>query len=384
MAGQENPYVLYGAYASYYTGKTRSYLRKKGIPFIERVVSHPRFRNVIRPTAQSKRVPILEAPDGTIIQDTTAIFEYLEARFPTPPALPPGPRQRLAAYLFDLFCSENMKIAWHYRWNFPEQNQRFVTMDFGRSFRPQGSDDELARYGDLIAAQMDGHRANIGITPDMFGVMDEIYFDLLDTLERHFTHHPFLLGGLPSVGDFGLMGPLFAHLARDPYPLHIMQMRSPRVFRWVEHMNTPEIRAPEFFDYPLEYLADDAVPETIVSLLRQFTQDYAPVYRESAALYNDWATRHASLPPGSIISPDGHDQPSLGRITVALRGHGMTAASQIHSLWVLQRTLNWLKHLDAPARTACRDFAAECGAEELLALNLVRPLSRTRNRLSLG
>jgi hypothetical protein len=62
----------------------------------------------------------------------------------------------------------------------------------------------------------------------------------------------------------------------------------------------------------------------------------------------------------------------------------MTAASQIHSLWVLQRTLNWLKHLDAPARTACRDFAAECGAEELLSLNLVRPLSRTRNRLSLG
>ncbi|MBN9578218.1 MAG: glutathione S-transferase C-terminal domain-containing protein, partial [Alphaproteobacteria bacterium] len=320
----------------------------------------------------------------TIIQDTTAIFEYLEARFPTPPALPPGPRQRLAAYLFDLFCSENMKIAWHYRWNFPEQNQRFVTMDFGRSFRPQGSDDELARYGDLIAAQMDGHRANIGITPDMFGVMDEIYFDLLDTLERHFTHHPFLLGGLPSVGDFGLMGPLFAHLARDPYPLHIMQMRSPRVFRWVEHMNTPEIRAPEFFDYPLEYLADDAVPETIVTLLRQFTQDYTPVYREGVALYNDWASRHASLPPGSIISPDGQDQPSLGRITVTLRGHTMTPASQAHSLWVLQRTLNWLKHLDAPARTACRDFAAECGAEELLALNLVRPLSRTRNRLSLG
>jgi len=32
-----------------------------------------------------------------------------------------------------------MLLAWRYRWFFDE-NLHFVKMDFGRSFRPQGSD----------------------------------------------------------------------------------------------------------------------------------------------------------------------------------------------------------------------------------------------------
>ena len=37
-------YTLYGSYASYYTAKVRSYLRKKAIPFVERLPSDPTFR----------------------------------------------------------------------------------------------------------------------------------------------------------------------------------------------------------------------------------------------------------------------------------------------------------------------------------------------------
>lgn len=379
-----NPYILYGAYASYYTGKTRSYLRKKGISFVERLPSYKRFRAYVSPMAQSKRLPILETPDGHVIQDTTEIFEYLEPRFPLPSALPPGSRQRLAAYLIDLFASENMKIAWHFRWNFPEANQAFVTMDFGRTFRPQGSDAELRHYGEIIANQMDGHRANIGLTTEMFGALETSYFELLDTLERHFTNYPFLIGGLPSVGDFGLMGPMFAHLARDPYPRTLMQARAPRVFRWIEHMNTPEIQSPEFPDTPMHYLANDDVPDTVLELLRMFVADFTPVYTESAALYNDWVRKSTDLPPGSIISADDKDQPHLGRISVSFRGHAMTPVSQIHSLWVLQRTLRWLETLMPDARRACQNFAARFGATELLSIKLDRPLTRVRNRLAVG
>ena len=84
------PYVLYGSHASYATAKSRSYLRKKGIPFVERLPAAPRFRAYVRPTSENHRIPQLEAPDGTVVQDTTAIFDYLEERFPDPPAYPPG------------------------------------------------------------------------------------------------------------------------------------------------------------------------------------------------------------------------------------------------------------------------------------------------------
>jgi glutathione S-transferase len=378
------PFVLYGAYASFYTGKTRSYLRKKGVPFIERLPSHPRFREQVSPAARSKRIPILETPEGHVIQDTTAIFEYLEARFPTPPALPPGPRQRLASYLVDLFASEGLKVAWHYRWNYNPANLHFVVREFGRSFKPRGSDELLDHYGGVVAARMEGHRARLGITPELFPVMEAIYFDILDALEAHFTTTPYLFGGLPSVGDFGLMGPLFAHLGRDPWPLHLMQQRAPRVFRWVEHMNTPEIVSPEFWDEPEAYLPDDAVPETVVRLLAGFCRDNTPVYRATAERYRAWVEAHPDAPAGSPISETDEDQPNLGPINTPLRGRTITAGSSAHALWVLQRTLDWLATLPPADRAACDAFAADCGAGELLALELPRSLTRVGNRLAVG
>jgi glutathione S-transferase len=338
----------------------------------------------VSPAADSKRIPILESTDGVIVQDTTEIFEYLEPRYPLRPALPPGSCQRFAAYLVDLFASENMRIAWHYRWNFPEQNLFFVTRDFGRSFKPQGTDDDLKYYGDIIAKQMDGHRPNFGITPELYPALEAVYFDLLDLLEAHFATFPYLFGGMPSIGDYALMGPLFAHLGRDPYPRSLMQARAVRVFRWTEHMNTPEICSPEFPDTRIEYLPDDDVPETVRNLVRLFCSDYAAIYRETAKLYADWAKANSAVPAGSIISPEGRDQPSLGKITVPLRNKTITMASQLHSLWLLQRMLNWYRDLAAAERDKVECFADACGAAPLLSTEIARPLTRTGNRLAVG
>jgi hypothetical protein len=39
------------------------------------------------------------------------------------------------------------------------------------------------------------------------------------------------------------MGPLYAHLARDPYPSVLMKQQAQRVWRWVERMNAPVLDA---------------------------------------------------------------------------------------------------------------------------------------------
>ena len=36
---------------------------------------------------------------------------------------------------------------------------------------------------------------------------------------------PFLLGHRPSIGDFGLLAPIYAHLYRDPVPGFILRTR---------------------------------------------------------------------------------------------------------------------------------------------------------------
>ena len=63
----KNTYTLYGSYASYYTAKTRAYLRKKSIPFVERLPSDPTFRKSVRPSSGSHRIPQLMAPDGCVL-----------------------------------------------------------------------------------------------------------------------------------------------------------------------------------------------------------------------------------------------------------------------------------------------------------------------------
>ena len=72
-------YTLYGSYASYYTAKVRAYLRKKGIPFVERLPSDPMFRNKVRPASGSHRIPQLMAPDGEVIQDSVEIVDFLNS-----------------------------------------------------------------------------------------------------------------------------------------------------------------------------------------------------------------------------------------------------------------------------------------------------------------
>lgn len=383
MSGEDRRTVtLYGSYASYYTAKTRSYLRKKGIPFVERPPSHPRFRSVVRPTAESKRIPIIEDADGLIVQDTTAIFDHLEARYPDPPATPPGPQQSLAAYLLDLFFSENSKVAWHYRWNFMETNAHFVRTEFGRSFSPRGSDEEVDRYGGLIADRMSGYASVFGITPEIFPVLEEIYLEWLDTLEQHFRDLPYLFGGLPSMADFALMGPLFAHLGRDPYPLHVMQRRAPRVFRWVEHMNAPEIVSPEFWDYPQAYLGHDEVPSSVKEMLRRYCSDWTDLYKQSARLFSDWVEAHPEIPSGSVISEADLDQPPVGPARIVLRGRPMELNAPLHPLWMLQRILDWREGLSPSERDQADRFALECGAGDLLGLRPARRLTRVRNRLA--
>jgi glutathione S-transferase len=380
----ESPYILYGSHASYATAKSRSYLRKKGIPFVERLPSSPRFREHVRPTSENHRIPQLEAPDGSVIQDTTAIYDYLEERFPDPPAYPPGPRQQLITRLFEVLLDNELgRVAWHYRWNYMEENYRFVGREFGRSFRPQGSDEELDHYGGVIAERMEGKRAALGDSEAARPGLEAIYLEVLTILETHFTTHPYFFGGLPSIADHVLMGSLFGHLARDPEPSRIMKLHAPRVFRWTEHMNTPEIQSPEFADRPPSFLPDDVVPESIVALLGLCVADIGPCMPRTAELYNEWVPVHAAdRPPLSLVSSEGVDEPSVGHFEHSLRGVPIPVGASVYSLWVLQRGLDWYASQSEAGRRAGRELLEKVGGGALLDIQLSRRLTRVGSRMA--
>ncbi len=374
-------YTLFGSYASYYTAKTRSYLRKKGIPFVERLPSHPLFRETVSAASGSVRIPQLLTPEGGVVQDSVEILDYLEGRFPELPAIPTTPRQRIFVHLMELLGSEGLvRLAWMHRWLFKE-NLSFVKMDFGRSFRPQGSDEELLKYGNLIADRMMS-RGLPESTEALRSHLDEQYLELLRHMETHLQTHPYLLGGHPSAADYSIMGAMHAHLGRDPAGLRTMQNNAPRVFRWVEHMIVPEVQSPEFYDCAIEYPADDRVPETALAVLRFIAENTGRPFVLGALAFNV-AVERIGPEQGYQFNED-LDQPVLEVESVRYRDETQEGQANLYAIWILQRAQKHFQSLTIEARNDVLRMLGDGIARDLIQVPLTTVLERINNRLLAG
>jgi glutathione S-transferase len=372
-------HILWGGALSLYTGKLRSYLIKKGIPYRELYPSHPLFQTRIVPSVGLLVVPVLEAPDGTIIQDTTDIIEYLESVFPEPRLMPTTPVQQAVAWLLGAFGSEGLlQPGMHYRWSYREQQENFLRAEFGRVVC--GGPDRTARYSAATEtmAAMNAYLPPLGIRPETIQAVEASYEALLDILDTHFLHYPYLLGGRPCIADFGLMAPLFAHLARDPVPSALMKARAPNVFRWTERMNLSNIGDGEFPDCFEAYPPDDAIPATLEPLLGHIFQDWGAELLAAGAHFNSWVADNAELPSGHVVSlnQDRKVHPSLGEITYQLRGCTIKRTCAPQTLWHFDKAAAYARALSGYARTQLDALVRRTGGEQVMAITLARQLKR--------
>ncbi len=357
-------YRLIGAEASYYTGKVRAYLRWKGIPFDEVAGSAKVFEEVIVPRTGVRFLPVLLAPDGFAVQDSTEIIDFLEARFPEPPVYPSTPVQKLVALLFELWGDEWLVLpAMHWRWSFPEQAD-FVAHEFGSITLPDGTPEEQRRAAAPLLQRFGGSLPLLGVTPRTIPAIEAWTTELFDRLDAHFARHPFLLGTRPSIGDYGLMGPLYAHLGRDPVPAKLMRERAPRVAAWVARMNAPDVRGGDF-------LPDDAVPETLLPMLRRMFAEHWPVLVDSAEQLAGWLDENPTTPIPRVIGTHRFRVGDVEEDRVVFP----------YTVWMLQRVLDHVASLDAPARARVERFVEPLGGRDALRFRPRRRVRRERNRL---
>ena len=358
-------YTLYGTEFSLYTGKARAYLRYKGIPFREVLSTLSVYRRTIVPGTGVSMIPVVETPEGELIQDTTDIIDRLESRFPERPVYPDTPAQRLAALLLELYGDEWLLIpAMHYRWNFPAENRRFLFAEFGRVVLPRAPAPLRRFAGGRLARRFAGMLPGLGIDERTIPAIEQWYEGFLRDLDAHFAEHPYLFGGRASIGDFGLIAPLYAHLYRDPAPGRLMRRIAPHVAAWVERMNEPE---PPIGDW----LPDDAVPETLIPILRRQFDEQFPVLADTALRVSEWIAKQ----PGERI------RRTIG--THAFRigeAHGERAVMP-YALWMAQRPLDYYHGLSHTARAAADDLLARAGGEAAMAMPLPRRVARRENRL---
>ena len=365
-----SPITLYGSPISLYTGRARSYLIKAGIDYREEPHASPHFYESVLPKAGGRRgIPTIEFPDGTVIRDGVAIIDHFEQ--PSGHGFSPtSPRQRIVSRLFDAIGAEGMlRPCMHYRWNFDQDNQEFLRFHFQTLYL----ENSVAAADERMQLIRQNVNPAWGVVPETHALIESMHLSLLKKFNAHFSDHPYLLGGKPCIGDFGMMAPLYGHLGRDPAPLSLMQKHAVRLFRWVERMNRPEPDVGEFADTEEAYLAGDEIPDTLIEVLRQFAIDFVPESRAACACINDWLANNADLPSGTEV------ERGAGMCSFEIEGIPVTVMAQPFRFYVLKRVHDEFETLGKQDQSDVAALLAACDMSELLDLKLSRGIGRANN-----
>ncbi len=372
---RSNTHTLYGITHSLYAGRARSYLIKSGTPFRELSSGHESFKAEVLPESKLATIPVLVTPEGEVIRDGGAIIEHFE-KGNLRPFQPSSPKQQIMSTLFDLIGTSGLlRPAMHYRWNFPEENNEFLQYHFLHS---QPEHPEREAKSQYMMSKMQHAGRLFGVVEETAELVETLYLEFLDALNQHLSEYPYLLGWKPSIGDFGLIAPLYAHLGRDPAPLRIMQQRAVRVARWVERMNRADQDALEFFNPGDNYLEDDMIPETLVAVLRVLAEDLVPETHAAALTINQWLAENQPEPGTSAQGLLANRM--FGMAQFSLRGQAISAVAQSYRFVVLQKLQQQYAQLDAAQQQDVTNLLQRCGLETLLTISLDRQLGWSENQ----
>lgn len=359
---------LIGTEVSLYTGKVRAYLRFKKIPYEEVLSTAEVYRNIIIPRTGVGFIPVLISDDDQALQDTTEIIDYLEARYPDPSIYPETASQRLVALLLEVYGDEWLvNPAMHYRWNIQE-NRQFALGEFGRTSAPDLSAHEQLALGEKLSKPFAGALAPLGITERSAPAIAQSYLALLADLDRHFQDHPFLLGNRPSIGDYGLIGPLYAHLYRDPYSGRLMKEKAAHVAEWIERMNNPG-------DEQGNFLPEDQVPSTLLPVLARMFNEQVPVILSTIDHLDRWVAEN----------DEPHVPRSIGRHKYEVEGLSEERKIFPFNQWMWQRPHDYYHSLGGEERQRVEALLNQLpGGLSTLSYPIKQRLARRDNRLVLS
>jgi glutathione S-transferase len=374
-------HILYGMPGSLYTAKVRSYLRKRGLSYVERPVGDPHFQTEIVPKLGRFIMPAVVTPDGSLLQDGADIITALEAGAPSQtPAVPIAPVLQVLALFLELFGGEGLlRPAMHFRWNFDETNLRFLKNDFCAALAPQATQEGKDAIFAMASRRMRKAAESFGVTPQAIPAIEASYAAFLSCLETHLNETPFLLGGYPTVADYGFIGPLFAHLARDPYPSMLMKQTAPAVWRWVERMNAPDAGTGEHIQATPTLFDAANLPPSLLGLLHYIAEEYASELEAQVQYANAWLADHPDLVEGTNGCKRPSDR-SIGAVTFDWRGQPLTVQVLFYRFYLLQRVRDTHAAAAQADQQAIKAMLATVGLERILTLKTHRRVER-RNLL---
>lgn len=360
-------YTLYGAPLSLYTGKTRAYLTYKKIPFNEVFSSLKVYKKIIIPNTGVRFIPVLKTPSNTYIQDTTAIMENLELQFPERSVTPKSAIQQLVSEVFQIWGDEWLLIpAMHYRWN--HDNFPFIHEEFGKVIMPNMPAFIRRIVGKKVGKKFKGFVPVLGITPNSIPAIEDWYENhVLVELDNHFSKYNYLLGDRPCAGDFGLIGPLYAHLYRDPAPGALMKQKAPNVVKWVERMNTCP-------DSVADWNEDGVIPDSLYPLLARIFNEFWPVLLSTVTKAQEWVADN----PQTLVLPR-----TIGEHEYKIGNASEKRAILTFHLWKFQRVVDLYERFNTAQKSQINTAFQEQLGLTIESVDLGIRVTRKNNKLEL-
>jgi glutathione S-transferase len=269
-------YTLVGQELSMFTRKLEAQLRYQAIPYQWRYKTLEQAQ-AIEARAGTRFVPLLETPDGWVLNDTIAIGPMLHERFSETPVIPAAPAQRGACFVLeDFFNHWFPRHALHTRWCYPH-NVAAAGRNFGinlllgksiDSVLSEAEEQQVAGTGQMMLDAFGAMACEVqGAGPGQKAAVQADFHRIMDMLGDHFEEHNFLLGERACLADFALLGPSLAHFLLDPEPRSWLGKRVPMLEAYVER-----VWAGSGSDS--KWLAQDEIPESLNPLFEHVRKTY--------------------------------------------------------------------------------------------------------------
>src|SRR4051812_24974078 len=236
------PYRIIGAEMSPYSVKVRSYFRYKAIPH-QWVLRSTESQAEFDKYARMPIIPLVVTPDGNGMQDSTPIIEATEKLYPEPSIHPADSVTGFISALVEEFGDEwGNKWMFHYRWA-RDVDQISSAGRLARMRSPDASEEAHAVLTGKVRARMVDRVWFVGSNAANAPRIEAGFLETLALLDKHLGSRPYLFGGRPAFGDFGLWGQIY-EMWTDPTTGALVGGGAPHVLDWVHRMLWPRAEGP--------------------------------------------------------------------------------------------------------------------------------------------
>ncbi len=355
-------YTIYGWGCSPFSEKVRSYAAYKGLPNTQPQTHYLVMRKTAKKVGRVI-MPVLEAPSGEFVQDTSVIIDFLENAHPDDRSIrPQDPGLRVLASLLEIFGDEWLPmLIMHHRWNNPE-NAKALRKEFAAEALPLLPSFLRGIVGSKISGKMESYLPLLGVHPHTEAAIEEFSEEFLTALDRHFSQHDYLLGGRPCIGDFAFQGPLYAQLYRDPGSLRLFE-GLPHLTRWVVGLHEGAEPTGPFLTSP---------PDTLAPVWKRLLGEAMPWWEKSVEAVQSFL---ADNPEATRIRQGmGLDSFQVGNATG-------TRMRQSYHQWMLQRVWAELDALEPEDKVQILSWLGKHGPIEWASKRPPRLLGRKHHRV---